>query len=179
MEQATSQVLDAVARLEQRLQQQPATRQQHSATPAPALPRLPPELQEPSALTNLLSALERVEQQERDIHSRWFSSGSGSSGADGNGVSSSSGAVGHGVSSSSMGAVGPHAEASDDSGFGAAEQAPVAAAVGEDSANSKQVREGHSSKYTATVLLQAFCCTYRLGPTALGAAIYTLLRALH
>jgi hypothetical protein len=163
VEQATSQVLDAVARLEQRLQQQPAAQQYASASPAPNLPQLLPELQEPAALSNLLSALERVERQERDIHSRWFGSGS-SSGAAVNGVSSSSNA----------GTLGPSAEASNDSGYGAAAQAPaqaaVTSAVGQESTSSKQVRESRSPPCTASTMHAL------VPPTTVRAPYYSMVQ---
>jgi hypothetical protein len=68
-------VLEAVARLEQRVQQQQqqviAPRRSSAAAAEASL-----QLQEPAALAGLLSALERVERQEKDIRERWFGSSS-------------------------------------------------------------------------------------------------------
>lgn len=89
VEEATTQVLGAVARLEQRVQQQQqvlAPRRSSAAAGAVAAEE-PLQLQEPAALAGLLSALERVEQQEQDIRERWFGSSS-SGGAPDSGSSS-------------------------------------------------------------------------------------------
>lgn len=84
-------MLEAVARLEQRVQQQQqqqvlAPRCSRAAAGAVTVEE-PLQLQEPAALAGLLSTLERVEQQEKNIRERWFG-GSSSGGATDGGSSS-------------------------------------------------------------------------------------------
>lgn len=81
-------MLEAVARLEQSVQQQQEQQQVlvprcSSAAAGTVTAEEPLQLQEPAALAGLLSALERVEQQEKDIRERWFGSSSGGATDDG------------------------------------------------------------------------------------------------
>lgn len=82
IEDATAQALQAVARIEQRVQQQQQDQDHKHQLPeeASSAAASQPDVVdgEPSALDSLLAALERVEQQEREIHERWFGNGSGS-----------------------------------------------------------------------------------------------------
>jgi hypothetical protein len=82
VEEATTQVLEAVARLDQRVQQSQGPAPQHSSAGAGNDSADSLQLQDPAALASLLAALERVEQQEKNIQERWFGS-SNSSGGDG------------------------------------------------------------------------------------------------
>jgi len=92
VEETAAQVLQAVARLEQRVQhqqqpqqqeqQQQQQQQQQPVTGTPGNTAAgPTSLQiDPSALASLLAALDRVEQQEQEIRDRWFGSGDGGGG---------------------------------------------------------------------------------------------------